>query len=132
MGILVVLPSAPLNQFGDANGSVPVTETASTPVSGTAAANTAVTLTINGVAGQTIRITELSFSYSAAPTAGSVTVVVNGVTILQFDITAAGPTAIPLPPGGLKCQSGQNAVITLAAAGAAVVGRLNAGSYYGT
>lgn len=130
--MLIVLPSAPLNTVGDANGSTPVTETPTTPVSATAAANTAVVITVNGVANQTIRITELSCSYSAAPTAGALTVVVNGVTIFQADITAGGFTSVPLPPGGLKCQSGQNAVITLTAAGAAVAGRLNAGSYYGS
>lgn len=132
MGIVIALPSAPLNAIGDANGSVPVTETPSTPVSATAAVNTAVQITVNGVANQTIRITHLSCSYSAAPTGGNLTVVVNGVTIFQLDIAGVDLQTIPLPPGGLKCQSGQNAVVTLAAAGAAVVGKLNVGSYLGS
>lgn len=131
MGIQVRLPSAPLNTVGGTNGTVPVTPTASTPVSATAAANTAVTVTLPGVAGQAVRITSLSVSYNAAPTGGLLTIVVNAVTILQLDITAAGPVAIPLPTGGLECQSGQSAVITLAAAGAAVTGRVNVSSYQG-
>jgi len=90
-----------------------------------------VVLTINGVAGLTQRLAALSWSYSAAPTAGSITVVVNAVTIVQLDITAAGPGSVPLAQGGLICQAGQNVVITLAAAGAAVVGRVNAASYTG-
>jgi hypothetical protein len=103
--------------------------TPNTPATATAAVNTAVTLTITGAAGQSIRITALSASYNAAPTGGTLTVVVNAVTILQLDITAAGPLSVPLPDGGLLCQAGQNAVITLTAAGAAVTGRLNVASF---
>lgn len=128
----IALPAAPLLQIGDAAGSVPITETPSSPASGTAAVNTAVVITVNGVVNQTVRLTHLSGSYSAAPTAGNITVVVNGVTIFQADITAAGPFTLMLPDGGIRCQSGQNVVITLAAAGAAVTGKLNVGSYYGT
>jgi hypothetical protein len=116
---------------GTGAGASAVQETPLTPVSATAAVNTAVAITINGVAGQTIRLAALSWSYNAAPTAGTITVVVNGVTIFQADITAAGFAAAMIAQGGLICQAGQNAVITLTAAGAAVTGRLNVGSYYG-
>jgi len=132
VGIEIVPPSAPANTVGSTAATVPVTQTPSTPSSATAAANTAVVLTINAVAGQSQRLTSLSFSYSAAPTAGSLTVVVNAVTILQLDVTAAGPVTVQLPDGGLECQSGQSVVITLAAAGAAVVGRVNASAYTGS
>ena len=129
---VIVTPPAPSAVAVGSGAGAALTELApSTPQSGTAAANTAVTVTITGVAGQTIRINALSGSYSAAPTAGTVTVVVNGVTIFQADITAAGIFSAPLPDGGLICQAGQNAVVTLAAAGAAVVGRLNVASYTG-
>lgn len=131
MGIEITPPTAPLSTTGNTNGTIPVNLPPSTPQSATAAANTAVTLTITGVAGQAQRLTALSGSYSAAPTAGTLTVVVNAVTILQADITAAGLFTIPLPDGGLECQAGQNVVITLTAAGAAVVGRLNAAAYTG-
>lgn len=132
MGIEINPPSAPLATVGGTAGSVPTVPVPSTPVSATAAVNTAVVVTINGVAGQAVRLTALSVSYNAAPTGGLVTVVVNAVTVLQLDIAAAGPTAIPLPAGGLECQAGQNCVITLAAAGAAVAGRISAASYYGS
>jgi hypothetical protein len=131
MGILVQLPPAPQSTLGDSAGTVPVTETASTPQSGTAAANTQVQITIPGVAGQTIRITHLSWSYSAAPTGGAISIVVNAVTIFQLDDAAIADIAIPLPPGGLKCAAGFAAVVTLTPAGAAVVGKLNVASYMG-
>lgn len=131
MGIQVTLPTPAQIASGTGAGSIPVQETPATPQSGTAAVNTAVAITIAGVALQTIRITHLSWSYSAAPTAGSLTVVVNGVTIWQSDITSAGSGAVPLPPGGIICQAGQNAVVTLSAAGAAVAGRLNVASITG-
>lgn len=132
MGIVVQPPAPPIGTVGGLAGSVPTSASPATPASATAAANTAVTVTVNGVAGQAARLLAISGSYSAAPTAGTVTVVVNAVTILQLDITAAGPFSVPLPPGGLECQAGQSAVATLTAAGAAVVGRLNVASIYGT
>ncbi len=127
MGVIITPPAAPVAQSGVPVQPAPVFETAATPVSATAAANTAVVITINGVAGQSIRLQHLSFSYNAAPTGGAISVVVNAVTIFQLDDAALTDVTIPLPPGGLLCQAGQNAVITLAAAGAAVVGKLNAG-----
>lgn len=132
MGIAIALPGAPASQGGALTGTVPVNLPVSTPASATAAVNTAVVITVTGVAGQAIRITHISFSYSAAPTGGNVSVVVNGVTILQLDIGAAAEFAVPLPDGGIECQLGQNAVITLAAAGAAVAGKLNVASFYGS
>jgi len=131
MGIVIQPAPSPQLTIADTGGTVPVTETASTPVSGTAAANTAVAITIVGVAGQTIRITHLSWSYSAAPTGGAISVVVNAVTIFQLDDPATTDNFITLPPGGLKCAAGFSAVITLTAAGAAVVGKLNVASYTG-
>lgn len=131
MAIEVQPAPTPVATVGGTSGTVPVTDTPATPASATAAVNTAVVVTIAAVAGQAVRLTSLAVSYNAAPTAGSVTVVVNAVTILQLDISAAGPSAVPLPPGGLECQAGQSCVITLAAAGAAVAGRVSVSSYYG-
>lgn len=132
MSVRIAPGSAPISSAGGTVGSIQVTPTPSNPVSATAAANTAVTITIPLVAGLAIRLTSLSWSYSAAPTAGVLTVVVNAVTILQLDIAAAGPGIVELPAGGLECQLAQACVITLTAAGAAVTGRLNASSYNGT
>jgi hypothetical protein len=128
MGMRVVPPGVAVDQSGNPVGTAQVAELAATPVSATAAANTAVSITVTGVAGQSIRLQHLSASYSAAPTGGTLTVVVNAVTIWQADIIAGGPMLASLPPGGLLCQAGQNAVITLTAAGAAVVGKLNVGT----
>ena len=127
MGMRIVPPGTAVDQTGNPTGTPQVAELAATPVSATAAVNTAVVITITGVAGQSIRIEALSGDYNAAPTAGLLTIVVNAVTIWQADITAAGLFSVPLPQGGLLCQAGQNAVLTLAAAGAAVAGRLNTG-----
>ena len=131
MGIEITPPGTPILLGGALAGVVPVNAAASTPASATAAVNTQVQITVNGSSGWNVRITHLSGSYSAAPTGGTLTVVVNAVTIFQADITAAGQFSIALPPGGLVCQSAQNAVITLTAAGAAVAGRLNVGSILG-
>lgn len=132
MGLEVTYPASPQSLIGGTAGSVPVNPVPSSPVSATAAVNTAVVVTINGVASQAIRITSLSWSYNSAPTGGVITVVVNAVTILQLDVTAAGPGFVELPPGGLECALGQSAVITLTAAGAAVAGRVNVSSYTGS
>lgn len=131
MSVTVVPPGPAVVGVGTGAGASAVQETPLTPVSGTAAVNTAVTITVTGVAGQTIRLAALSGSYSAAPTGGTITVVVNGVTIFQADLTAAGLFVVPIAQGGLICAAGFSAVITLTAAGAAIVGRLNVGSYFG-
>ena len=131
MGISVEPPGPAIIPAGTGAGASQVQQTPSSPVSATAAVNTAVAVTITGVAGQTIKITGLAVSYNAAPTGGLLTVVVNAVTILALDISAAGPTAPPLPAGGIICQAGQSAVITLAAAGAAVAGRVNVATQQG-
>ena len=127
MGMRIVPPGTAVDQTGNPTGTPQVAELAATPVSATAAVNTAVVITIAGVAGQSVRIEALSGDYNAAPTGGLLTIVVNAVTIWQADILSSGLFTVPLPPGGLLCQAGQNAVLTLAAAGAAVTGRLNTG-----
>lgn len=127
MGLQVDYPSPPGVAAGTGSGAVPVQETPSNPVSATAAANTAVVITIAAVAGQTIRLTHLSWSYSAAPTAGAISVVSNAVTQFQLDDPTLTDVPVPLPPGGLIMPLGFAVVITLAAGGAAVIGKLNAG-----
>jgi hypothetical protein len=132
VGVAIELPGAPLSTVAALAGTVPVNLPASTPASATAAVNTAVVVTVNGVAGQAVRITAISFSlFRRRRLAGRVSVVVNAVTILQLDIGAAAEFAVPLPDGGIECQVGQSAVVTLAAAGAAVAGKLNVASFYG-
>lgn len=108
-------------------GAVKTSHAASTPQSSTAAANAAVVQTFAAVAGQSHRLTMLAVSYSAAPTGGRVTVADGGTTILDLDITAAGTFFVPLPAGGLKGTVNTAMTVTLAAAGAAVVGKVNSG-----
>lgn len=108
-------------------GGVKVSQASSTPQSSTAAANTAVVQTFAAVAAQVHRLTMLAVSYSAAPTGGRVTVADGGTTILDLDVTAAGTFFVPLPDGGLKGTVNTAMTVTLAAAGAAVVGKVNSG-----
>ena len=131
MSVKVTPPGTPVGTVGANVGVVPVESLPGTPASGTAAVNTAVTLTIVHSLLQAIRLKTLSWSYSAAPTGGLVTVVCNAVTILQLDVTAAGPGFADLGPAGLECQNNFDVTVTLAAAGAAVAGRLNVSSVSG-
>lgn len=41
-------------------------------------------------------IDRVDYSYSSAPTAGGLTIAINGVTVLAIDITAAGPGHLDL------------------------------------
>lgn len=91
----------------------------------TAAANTAVVATFAAVAGMRHTLTGCTVSYSAAPTGGRLTVADGGATVYDVDIIAGGPTAVPLPANGIAGAPGNAMTVTLAAAGAAVVGKLN-------
>jgi hypothetical protein len=62
-------------------------------------------------------------SYSAAPTGGRLTVSDGGTTILDVDVTAAGPTPIALPRP-MKGSTNTTLTIALAAGGGAVVPKL--------
>lgn len=64
-------------------------------------------------------------SYSAAPTGGRLTITDNAVTVFDLDITTAGPFTIPLPDGIQNLAVNTALVFTLAAGGAAVVGKIN-------
>jgi len=92
--------------------------------------NTAAVITIAAVADQRIIIDSIQWSYSGAPTGGRLSITDGGVTIFDIDITAAGPGGfgLTLPAsGGLKSPAAGSAiVITLAAGGAGVTGKLNA------
>lgn len=132
MGIEIQPPGTPAGSIGALAGVTPVEALPGTPVSATAAVNTAVVITIAHNILNSTRLKTLSWSYNAAPTGGLVTVVVNAVTILQLDITAAGPGFVDLGAAGLECANNFDVVITLAAAGAAVAGRLNVSSIFGS
>jgi hypothetical protein len=64
------------------------------------------------------------WSYSAAPTGGRLTMASGADTFFDIDITAAGPGA--LKPVPLPGEDATSIVVTLAAGGGGVVGKLNA------
>ena len=88
------------------------------------AANTAAVITLAATAGVSHVVTGVAVSYSAAPTGGRLTITDGGVTVWDTDITASGILIISFPRPR-KFGSGNAVVITLAAAGAAVVGKVN-------
>lgn len=95
----------------------------------TAAANTAVALTYAAVAGRQHVIGDLIVSYSGAPTGGNLKVEDgSGNTVFQVDIVAAGPTILPLE---LPRMGSPNTalIVTLAAGGSGVVGKINVGHW---
>ncbi len=126
MGLQVLAQPAGVT---DLSGRLLATDEPSDVTAATAAANTAVVTTYAAVAGQRHRLSWLAFSYSAAPAAGRLTVTDGGATILDLDTLTLQESAIPLPPGGLQGSVNQPMVVTLAAGGAAVVGKLNTAKF---
>lgn len=96
------------------------------PAAAAPAVNTAAVITFAAVAGQSHRLTFLVVSYNAAPTGGRLTVADGATNLVDMDVTAAGPLVVPLPPGGIKGSVNTAMTITLAAAGAAVSGKVSA------
>lgn len=91
----------------------------------TSAAGAACSVTLAAVNPGRHIIHSIQWSYTAAPTGGKLTVAVNSVTVKEVDITAAGPGGYNLLVLG---GNNQAVVITLAAPGGAVVGKLNVDS----
>jgi hypothetical protein len=118
-----------------------VTQVASdAPAANTPAANTAAVLTFAAEPGKSHRLTFLAYSYDR-PNVAIGRLTVNDATlgnILDVDIPIAAATAplqspviVPLPPGGIQGTPGAAMVVTLAAGGAAVVGKLSAAKVTG-
>lgn len=87
------------------------------------AANTAAVITLTAVENRRHTVHFVQWSYTAAPTGGRLTIDVGGVTKFDVDITAAGPGGFNLY---IVAGVNQEVVITLAAPGGVVVGKLNA------
>ena len=87
------------------------------------AVNVAAVVTKTAVAGQRHAIYGILFSYNAAPTGGRLTVTDGGVTVIDLQVNAAGAVLIPF---NYQMAFGVNSevVVTLAAGGAAVTGKL--------
>lgn len=88
------------------------------------AAATAAVATLTGVAGFHIRPKVVHWSYDAAPTGGSLTIVSNATTIAKISITAAGPGYLPLD-GFKTLAKGDSLVATLASGAGAVSGMVS-------
>ena len=93
-----------------------------TPSVHTPVADTAAIITLAAEHHVRHLVRTIVWSYSVAPTAGRLTLTVDGTIRLDVDITAAGPGALPLD---LLTAEQAAVVITLAAGGAAVVGKLS-------
>ncbi len=89
------------------------------------AVNTAAVLTYAADVNQRHVIGQVTVSYDAAPTAGLLTITNGGTTVFSVAVTAAGPAPLVFEPP-LMGSYNSALVITLAAAGAAVTGRVNA------
>lgn len=85
------------------------------------ASNTAAVVTLTAVASYHRAIKTIIWSYSAAPTGGRLTITDNAVTVLDMDITAAGPGILPI---GMAFTENTQVVVTLAAGGAGISGKL--------
>jgi hypothetical protein len=96
-----------------------------TPRTHAPAADTAAIITIAAVADETHVVDAVQWSYSEAPTGGSLTITVNAVTKFKIAITAAGPGFINFPQG-LYGDVNQAVVITLAAGAGTCVGIVSA------
>jgi len=107
--------------------SIQLTDITNIPVSTTAlihapAANTAAAITITGVAGKTLILTRVICSYDGDPTGGNLTVKNKTAVVFNADIVASGVYEFSIVR---KCTQAENLVVTLAAGGTGVSGKLN-------
>ena len=93
-----------------------------TPV--TPAANSPAVVTIAAVADASVRIQRVLYSYSDIPTGGRITIAIGGTTVLDLDTADSGPAALPIEKP-IRAGVNEAVVITLAAGGSGIVGKLN-------
>lgn len=86
------------------------------------AGNTPAVVTRPAAADKRTTITKVVWSYDGDPVGGMLTITVAGAQVLKHAITKGGPGALQF--GALEGGNGQAVVITLAAGGAGVIGRL--------
>ena len=90
------------------------------------ASNTAAVLTYAAVSDRRHVLDGIQWSYSAAPTGGNLKVEDgSGTTVFSIDVTAAGPGFVPFAPG-LAGRGNTAMIVTLAAGGSGVSGKVNA------
>lgn len=127
LGILAAQgPNGPKLVQTDVNGFLQLARLLGSQSSnGVSGANAPVTVTLTPPGGTRIVLDHIVYSYSAAPTAGRLTIVDGAATVFDIDDTGAGQQAFLQGSPGLASTAIDNVVaITLAAAGAAVVGKL--------
>lgn len=119
-------PQVPKLVQVDVNGNLQTARTlGSQSALSVPAVNTAAVITITPAGGTRIVLDHIVYSYSAAPTGGNLLITDGGVTVMNIDDTGAGQQAILQGSPGLQSTAIDNViVITLAAAGAAVTGKL--------
>lgn len=88
------------------------------------AANTIASISLVGAAGVRHCITGLAWSYSGAPTNGNLKIEAGATTYFSIDIVAAGPGIITFPVAK-KFADNTSVVISLAAGGAGITGKVN-------
>lgn len=99
------------------------TDSGASASGGTNAANTQVTVTINGVANQRVRIRSIAFGFSgAAPAAPVQATVADGVTTLYYAVSGSG--VVHTFGRGWQAAVGANVTITLPAGGAGAIGNV--------
>lgn len=92
--------------------------------------NTAAVLTYAAVSDRRHVLSGVAFSYSAAPTNGNLKIENgSGTTVFNLDISAAGPGFIPFDPP-LEGSLNTALIITLAAGGSGISGKVNALSHW--
>ena len=66
----------------------------------------------------------IAWSYDAVPVGGNITIVMNGSTVFDLDITQGGPGFFPFDPPK-RCAVGDAVSVTLAAGGAGIQGKVS-------
>lgn len=98
--------------------------------SGPSGANAPAVVTIQRRSGARIQLGFCHVSYSAAPAGGRLTISDTDVPKVDLDLTTAGVQLFSMPGDGISFEAGQAVTVTLAAAGAAVVGKISLGYRY--
>lgn len=91
--------------------------------SASSGSNASVSITLVGRAGMRHKVQQITWSYSSAP-AGSLSTTGFEGDELAFDITAGGPGGLALPPSAYGAV-GASVVVSLAAGGGGITGKIN-------
>jgi len=87
------------------------------------AANTAAVITLAALVDQRWVVYAIQYSYSGTPTGGKLTMTKAAITTFEVDILAGGPGFFDI---FVNAEGNQEVVITLAAGGVGITGKLNA------